>query len=64
VLVKNKQGKTPFDLAKSKAVKEAVSIDRATRIIKEWEEQTQEVVCVCVYVFVCVTGQSVAQFAQ
>jgi hypothetical protein len=54
VLVKNKQGKTPFDLAKNKAVKEAVSIDRAARVIKEWEEQTQEVVCVCVCVFACV----------
>ena len=53
MLVPNKQGKIPYDLAKSKALKDAVSVDRAKQIIREWEEKAQTVcvcLCMCVYV--------------
>eukprot|EP00802_Teleaulax_amphioxeia_P010774 Tamp_10804.p1 GENE.Tamp_10804~~Tamp_10804.p1 ORF type:complete len:384 (+),score=57.26 Tamp_10804:76-1227(+) len=55
VLVPNKQGKIPYDLAKSKALKDAVSVDRAKQIIREWEEKAQTVcVCLCMCVCMCV----------
>ena len=41
-LVKNKDGKTPFEIAKCQECKALVSVERARKILELWQEETEK----------------------